>query len=177
MFERRSRGPKTSTWTRRSQNVFESFFARRSELLKVAAEDQPHDEPLMTAAAFKWMFSSFGDEPKQVCAAQGAPIRSTVLGVTGTIFQDARIPVHSALSRNSTVRALAAAVDTDHIHDFAFGCRKLGPRLIDAILEYVILAGSSLSPQLSRPWHLRTRSSSRSDRACLHPMQASMVAL
>ena len=85
MFEGRSRGPKTSTWTRRSQDGFESFFARRSELLKVAAEDQPHDEPLMTAAAFKWMFSSFGDEPKQVCAAQGAPIRGIVLGVTGTL--------------------------------------------------------------------------------------------
>ena len=80
MFERRSRGPKTSTWTRRSQNVFESFFARRSELLKVAAEDQL----VMTAGALKWMFSSFGDEPRQVrnagsLASCGAPDGSTSL--------------------------------------------------------------------------------------------------
>jgi hypothetical protein len=39
----------------------------------------------------------------------------------------------------------SASVDTDYVCGFVFGFRELGPRLISAIFEYVILAGSSLS--------------------------------
>ena len=81
MFDGRSRGPKLSKWTKASQASFQSFFARRSEPLKAAADDQP----VMTAGALKWMFSSFGDEPRQLRADVGAPIRSVVLRLTGTL--------------------------------------------------------------------------------------------
>ena len=37
---------------------------------------------------------------------------------------------------------ISAAVDTDYVRGFAFGCRELGKRSISAILESVILAGS-----------------------------------
>jgi len=81
MFNGRSRGPKPSKWTGASQMSFKSFFARRSEPLKAAADDQP----LMTAGALKWMSCSFGDEPRQVRADVGAPIRSVALCLTGTL--------------------------------------------------------------------------------------------
>jgi len=59
-----------------------SYFARRSEPLTAAAEVVPQP----SLGVFKWMFNRMGqDEPTQVRADVGAPIRSIVRCVTGVL--------------------------------------------------------------------------------------------
>eukprot|EP00966_Prymnesium_polylepis_P328320 7384124-Prymnesium_polylepis.1 len=86
MFNGHGRGPKPTRWRHESRESFEQFFARRSEPLHEAEKET---EPLLveeTGAGLKWLFSSVGeDEPTQVQAAVGAPVRSVVLGVTGAM--------------------------------------------------------------------------------------------
>ena len=40
----------------------------------------------------------------------------------------------------------SGADDTDYVRGLVFGCRERGSRSISATFEYVILAGSSVSP-------------------------------
>ena len=80
------RGPKPTRWTTGAQTGFAAFFARRSEPLYTAPDDEAA-APLIevTQAALKWMYTSFGNEPEQVCVATGGSVRSVVIGVTGAL--------------------------------------------------------------------------------------------
>ena len=83
MFNSRGRGPKPSKWTHKSNKQFMAFFARRSEQLNEAEKEV--EPPLVeaTGAGLKWLFTGIGgEEPAQVLAVVGAPIRSIVLDVT-----------------------------------------------------------------------------------------------
>ena len=77
------RGPKSKQWTKTSRLAFGDFFAKRSEALN----HQPDEAPLheATGAGLKWLFSSFGEEPTQVAATEGAPVRNIILGITGAL--------------------------------------------------------------------------------------------
>ena len=86
MLNGRSRGPKPSRGVHKSKDSFAAFFARRSEPLNEAEKEA--EPPLVeaTGVGFKWLFTSIGaDEPTQVQATIGAPVRSTVLGNTGAL--------------------------------------------------------------------------------------------
>jgi len=86
MFNKRGRGPKPSVWKHAVQGAFEEFFAKRSNPLNDA--EKVVEPPLAeaTGAGLKWLYSGLGiAEPTQVQATIGAPIRSTVLGVTGSL--------------------------------------------------------------------------------------------
>ena len=75
------RGPKDKRWTKAVQASFADFFAKRSEPLNPAEKDTA---PLVeaTGAGLSWLFSSFGEEPTQVRAAEGGPVRNISLGIT-----------------------------------------------------------------------------------------------
>ena len=77
------RGPKDKKWTNKSRLAFGDFFAKRSEPLN----HQPDEEPICeaTGTGLKWLFSSFGEDPTQVAATDGAPVRNIVLGITGAL--------------------------------------------------------------------------------------------
>ena len=78
------RGPKSKQWTKAVQETFVNFFAKRSEPLNPA---EKVTAPLVeaTGAGLSWLFSSFGEEPVQVRAAQGGPVRNVVLDITGDL--------------------------------------------------------------------------------------------
>ena len=78
------RGPKPSKWKKTVASGFEAFFARRSEPLDAAAEEEPLVEASSTGS--KWLFSFLGDEPVQVSAAIGGRVRNVALGVTGALI-------------------------------------------------------------------------------------------
>ena len=75
------RGPKDKRWTKGVQASFADFFAKRSEPLNPA---EKVTAPLVeaTGAGLSWLFSSFGEEPTQVRAAEGGPVRNISLGIT-----------------------------------------------------------------------------------------------
>ena len=80
------RGPKDKKWTKTAACAFADHFAKRSEPLPAA--ESLNESPLIevTGAGLKWLFSSCGSEPTQVRAAEGAPVRNIVLGITGALL-------------------------------------------------------------------------------------------
>ena len=78
------RGPKDKRWTKAVRASFADFFAKRSEPLNPAEKEAA---PLVeaTGAGLSWLFLSFGDEPTQVRAAEGGPVRNIILGITGAL--------------------------------------------------------------------------------------------
>ena len=83
MYDSSRRGPKSKHWTKAAGTAFDEFFAQRSGPLS-----QPQSDVLVdaTQAGLSWLYSSFGEDPTQVQAAEGAPVRNTVVGITGTLM-------------------------------------------------------------------------------------------
>ena len=79
------RGPKVKKWTKPAAFAFAEFFAKRSEPLPTAPSIDEAPLTEATGAGIKWLFSSFGNEPVQARAAEGASIRNISLGITGAL--------------------------------------------------------------------------------------------
>ena len=79
------RGPKDKKWTKPAEVAFAKFFAKRSEPLPAAPSIDEAPLTEASGAGLKWLFSSFGNEPVQVKAAESASIRNIVLGITGAL--------------------------------------------------------------------------------------------
>ena len=73
------RGPKVKKWTKPAAFAFAEFFAKRSEPLPTAPSIDEAPLTEATGAGLKWLFSSFGNEPVQARAAEGASIRNISL--------------------------------------------------------------------------------------------------
>ena len=84
MLPGQRRGPKDKRWTKVGKATFVDYFAKRSELLNSAESEGAAPLAKAMGRGQRWLFSSAGDEPTQVCAVAGAPIFNVVMGITGS---------------------------------------------------------------------------------------------
>jgi hypothetical protein len=85
MLPGQRKGPKDKQWTKVSKAKFVDYFAKRSEPLNPAESEDAAPLAEAMGGGLRWLFSSAGDEPTQVCAVAGAPVFNVVMGITGSL--------------------------------------------------------------------------------------------
>eukprot|EP00310_Coccolithus_braarudii_P016346 CAMPEP_0183339758 /NCGR_PEP_ID=MMETSP0164_2-20130417/6572_1 /TAXON_ID=221442 /ORGANISM="Coccolithus pelagicus ssp braarudi, Strain PLY182g" /LENGTH=188 /DNA_ID=CAMNT_0025509815 /DNA_START=330 /DNA_END=894 /DNA_ORIENTATION=- len=79
------RGPKpTKKWNKGASAGFTAFFAKRAEPL-LQSQEEPLPPVEAIGAGLKWIFTSLGNNPRQVSAEIGCNVCNIALELTGTL--------------------------------------------------------------------------------------------